>query len=462
MRRRMTCVTLLSLAALSPACVRDGGVELPRPSTADSPRAASAKLDLAKLDETVRAFLAREGVRAAHVTVLRLGEVVFEKGYGSVRDGEGPPTSRSVFPVGSISKQFTAAAVLALADEGLLRLDAPVRDRLPEWFSNDPDLRVSHLLTHTSGLADFLWQDGYRALADRPESPKTAYLELAAAAPRRFPPGARWAYSNTNYKALAVLVERVTGRPFSDVLADRVLRPGGLVGIGPCHALAPGAFVEGWAPSGRLAPLDASRFAYEGDGGLCATASALSDWLRKGLVGRGGAPSVLRRLATPARLSSGESVPYGFGISTRDFLGHEMIWHAGNVDGHSALLAYAPKDDLGIVVLTNRGFLWLTELLPPWIGEASPVRAPAGVPPPLGRFEDGLFRYDITADGDDLLVGIDLIGPLVFRPAGERRWVSRDYPASFLLRLPSGGSVDSFEVDWGEVRSFARRSGGAR
>jgi len=83
----MTCVTLLSLAALSPACGRDGGVELPRPSTADSPRAASAKLDLAKLDETVRAFLAREGVRAAHVTVLRRGEVVFEKGYGSVRDG---------------------------------------------------------------------------------------------------------------------------------------------------------------------------------------------------------------------------------------------------------------------------------------------------------------------------------------------------------------------------------------
>ncbi|MHB8799517.1 MAG: serine hydrolase domain-containing protein [Thermoanaerobaculia bacterium] len=455
-------MTLLSLAALAPACRRDGRVEPPRPSTAISSRPATPKPDLGKLDETVRAFLAREGVRAAHVTVLGRGEVVFEKGYGSARKGEGPPTSRSVFPVGSISKQFTAAAILALADEGLVRLDAPVRDYLPEWFSNDPDLRVSNLLTHTSGLADFLWQDGYRTLAVRPETPKTAYLALAAAAPRRFPPGERWSYSNSNFKALAVLAEQVTGRPFDEVLVDRVLRPAGLEGVGPCHALAPAGFVEGWAPSGRLAPLDASRAAYEGDGGLCATASALSDWLRKGLAGRDGAPPILRRLAAPVRLRSGETVPYGYGISTRDFLGHEMIWHAGNVDGHSALLAYAPQDDLGIVVLTNRGFLWLTELLPPWIGEASPARAPAGGPPPLGRFEDGLFRYDISADGDDLRVEIDLIGPLVFRPAGERRWVSRDYPASFLLRLPPDGSVDSFEVDWGEVRSFARRSGAAR
>lgn len=462
MRRRSTYSAFLSLAVLATACRRDGRTEGPRPSPTVSVRAPAPAPDFGRLDETARAFFAREGVRAAHVTVLRRGEVVFEKGYGSVRDGEGPPTSRSVFPVGSISKQFTAAAVLALADEGLVRLDAPVRDYLPEWFANDPELRVSHLLTHTSGLADFLWQDGYRALADRPETPKTAFLGLGAAAPRRFPLGERWAYSNTNYKALAVLVERVAGRPFDEVLADRVFRPAGLEGIGPCHALAPGGFVDGFAPSGRLAPLDASRAAYEGDGGLCATAGALAEWLRKGLAGDGTNPPILRRLATPARLSSGETVPYGYGISTRDFLGHAMIWHGGNVDGHGSLLAFAPEDDLGIVVLTNRGFLWLTELLPPWIGEAPPARAPASVPPPLGRFEDGLFRYDITAEGDDLRVEIDLIGPLVFRPAGERRWVARDYPASFLLRLPADGSANAFEVDWGEVRSYARRSEAAR
>ena len=226
MRRRTARATFLLVTALAAACARDGGID-PRPLAADRPRATTPTPDLGKLDETVRAFLAREGVRAAHVTVLRHGEVVFEKGYGSVRDGEGPPTPRSVFPIGSISKQFTAAAVLALADEGLVRLDAPVRDYLPEWFAHDPELRVSHLLTHTSGLADFLWLDGYRALGDRAETPKTAFLALGAAAPRRFPPGERWAYSNTNYKALAVLVERVAGRPFDEAVPVRHLRRGG-------------------------------------------------------------------------------------------------------------------------------------------------------------------------------------------------------------------------------------------
>jgi len=134
-----------------------------------------------------------------------------------------------------------------------------------------------------------------------------------------------------------------------------------------------------------------------------------------------------------------------------------MIWHAGNVDGHSALIAHAPEDDLSIVILTNKGFVWLTELLPAWIGEPVPARARATVEPPLGRFEDGLFRYDKTADGEQLRAIIDPIGPIVFVPAGANQYVARDYPATFLIRLPKDGSRDSFEIDWGEVRSFARR-----
>ena len=134
-----------------------------------------------------------------------------------------------------------------------------------------------------------------------------------------------------------------------------------------------------------------------------------------------------------------------------------MIWHAGNVDGHSALIAHAPDDDLSIVILTNKGFVWLTELLPAWIGEPVPARGQGAIRPPLGRFEDGLFRYAIAAEGEQLRVEIDLIGPLVFVPAGANEYVARDYPATFLIRLPSDGSRDSFEIDWGEVRSFARR-----
>ncbi|MFN8093383.1 MAG: serine hydrolase domain-containing protein [Vicinamibacteria bacterium] len=422
----------------------------PEAGTASAP-------DVGRIDRAVRSFMAREKVGAAHVTVFRGRETLLERGYGSVAAGAGRPDRRSVFPVGSISKQFTATAVVALADDGRLRLDAPVGDYLPEWFAGEPGLRVSHLLTHTSGLADFLWLDGYRPLADRPATPMSAFIALAAAAPRRFPPGERWAYSNTNYKALALIVERVAGRPFDAVVSERVLRPAALVGIGPCHDLSPDGFVAGFAATGKPAPLDASRAAYAGDGGLCASPAALVDWVRWGLVGSGSGQPRLARLAMPTRLSSGQTVPYGYGLSTRAFLGHKMVWHAGNVDGHSALIGYAPEDDLGIVVVTNKGFVWLTELLPAWIGEKTPARAPAGGAVPVGRFDDGLFRYEISASGDGLRVEIDLIGPLVFAPAGPNRYVARDYPATFQMRLPADGSRDSFELDWGEVRSFARR-----
>lgn len=435
----------LSVALLAWSLVRGGAT------------AGEAAPDIAKLDAAVRAFMARETIGAAHVTVFRRDETLLERGYGSVSPGSGPPDSQSVFPIGSISKQFTAAAIVALAEHGKVRLDAPVGDYLPEWFAGERELLVSHLLTHTSGIADFLWLEGYRPLADDPATPKSAYIALAAKAPRRFPPGERWAYSNTNFKALALIAERVEGKPSDTVVEEHVLRPAGIEGVRPCHDIASGGFVAGYAPTGKVAPLDASRAAYAGDGGLCSTAAGLVDWVRKGMIARGKAKAKLARQTRPTRLGSGQLVPYGFGLSTREFLGHAMVWHGGNVDGHSSLIAYAPKDDLGIVVLTNKGFVWLTELFPPWIGEPVPKRTAAKGVPPLGRFEDALFRFDLAKDGEDLLVRIDLIGPLAFVPSGANRYIARDYPATFMIQFPDDGSRDSFEFNWGEVRSYARR-----
>jgi CubicO group peptidase (beta-lactamase class C family) len=359
-----------------------------------------------------------------------------------------------VFPLGSISKQFTAATILALVDSGQLRLDARVGDYLPEWFADEPNLRIAHLLAQTSGLADFLWLEGYRPLGDDPATPIAAYVALAAAAPRRFAPGARWSYSNTNYKALALIIERVTRRPFDDVVAATVLRPAGMEGIVACHSLPADRIVPGVSAEGKPAPLDASAAAYAGDGGLCGNASALEKWLEAGYAGRKGIAS---RLARPVRLDDGTEAPYGFGVSTREFLGHAVEWHGGNVDGHSSLIAYFPDDDLRLVILTNRGFVWLTELMPALIGEQPPARGKASGAPLAGRFEDGLFQYSVAPDGEGMQVEIDLIGPMRFVPAGPAEYIAEEYPATFRIRMPPDGSRDAFEIDWGEVRSYARR-----
>jgi hypothetical protein len=237
-----------------------------------------------------------------------------------------------------------------------------------------------------------------------------------------------------------------------------VLRPAGIDGIVPCHDLRPDQFVPGLSGAGKPALLDASRSAYAGDGGLCGSADALVKWIRHGFAAREGQRPRLERLLQPTRLADGEIVPYGFGVSTREFLGHAMTWHGGNVDSHSTMVAYLPEEDLSLVILVNRGFVWLTELMPALIGAAAPVRAPASGPPLSGRFEDGLFTYVITPDGEKMRVEIDLIGPLDFMPAGPGEYIAKQYPATFRIRLPTDGTRDRFVIDWGEVRSYARRA----
>ncbi len=416
--------------------------------------AAADFLDIERAGAAVQAFVAREGIPAAHVTLLRGGDVVFQRGYGATGAAGSAPGPDSIFPLGSISKQFTAAAILSLADAGKLRLDDPVGKYLPEWFAGEPGLQVSHLLWQTSGLADFLWLDGYRPLGEDASTPMAAYVALGASAPRRFAPGARWSYSNTNYKALALIAERVTGESFDAVLAERVLRPLGLDGIVPCHDLEPEQLVPGVSAAGKPTPLDPSRAAYTGDGGLCGTAADLARWIRVGLAPRDGLGA---RLAEPAVLADGTWVPYGSGLSTREFLGQEIIWHGGNVDSHTSEIAYLPGRDLGLVILTSRGYVWLTELMPALLGMSPP---PPGGPAgglPAGRFEDGLFRYVVTPEGENLRVEIDLIGEFVFVPAGPHEYVAEQLPATFRIRLPADGSLDRFEFDWSDVRSYAHR-----
>lgn len=414
--------------------------------------------DSARADAAIRAYVEREGIPAAHVTVLHGDTVVLQRGYGAVHGGGPPPDAQSIFPLGSISKQFTAALVLALADHGKIALDAPVGRYLPEWFADEPGLRVEHLLWQTSGLADFLWLPGYRKLGDDAATPISAYVALGAAEPRRFAPGTRWSYSNTNYKALALIAERAGGAPYDALLETHVLRPLGLTGIVPCHDLRPDQYVPGISQDGSPRPLDPSRAAYTGDGGLCGNAAALAAWLKRAYIARDGKPDAMARLTQPARLSDGTLVPYGFGVSMRPFLGREIIWHGGNVDSHSTQIAWLPTQDLRVVILTARGFLWPTDLMPALIGAEPPAPVAIAGATLAGRFEDGLFQYEIAPDGAALRVTIDLIGPMRLVPAGPGEFVAEDRPATFRLRTPPDGSGDHFEFDWGEVRSYARRA----
>ena len=134
-----------------------------------------------------------------------------------------------------------------------------------------------------------------------------------------------------------------------------------------------------------------------------------------------------------------------------------MIWFGGNVDSHSSQIAYLPDQDLSIVILTARGYVWLTELMPALIGSEVPQRTRTAGTTLDGNFEDGLFRYAVTPEGENLQVEIDLIGKFRFVPAGPGEFIAEELPATFRLRVPVDGPRDRFELDWADMRSYARR-----
>ena len=430
--------------------------------------AVPAAAQPAAIDRHFQSYLAREGIPGAVLVVLRGDEVAISRGWGAAdRATAAPMQVDAVQPVYSISKQFTAALVLRLVEQGRVDLDAPVGRYLPQWFADEPGLKVRHLLTQTSGLANFIAEPEARSLEQAPAG-TGSLADMAALVdrlPRRFAPGARHAYSNGNYTVLAVLVEAVTGRPFAAAQRELLLHPLGFDGIEECAALDPQRISPGHERSGarfRLPPNSGPT--YSGNGGLCADALSLARWTRALGAGRVIGGELGAGMRRGERTDAGYTAPYGFGLSTLPLAGQEASSHAGGDEGWGAWAAYLPTEEVTIVVLTNRGWIWSTDLGIPVVRmllglpEPPPLRrlrlSPAERRALTGRFEDGLFEIDLRAESDRVLLTNDAFGgPIELWRQDDGRFVSTLRPDTFSLRLVNGRP----EFDWMEHRSYLVR-----
>jgi len=423
-----------------------------------------------RIDGLFTAYMARENIPGAVLVVLRDDRVVVSRAWGVSDRARGTPmTDDAVQPIYSISKQFTAALILRLAEQGRVDLDAPVARYLPSWFADEPTLRVRHLLRLTSGLSDFIRLDEALALAQAPAGSGSLanMVDLVDRLPRRFAPGARHAYSNANYTLLALIAERVTGRPFDEAQRELLLRPLGLADIDECARIPRGRIGAGHDAAGAVSPLPPNLVpGFSGNGGLCATAGALARWTRALGAGRVVGPALLAEMRRGVRVEAGYTPPYGFGLSTLALAGRPAFSHAGAGDGWGAWAAYLPRERLTVVLIANRGWLWATDLGVP------AVRAMLGQGPPpqrprrlrltrrerialTGDFEDGLFAFTLSAAADRLLLDNPAFGPpieLWKQPDG--RFVSPQRPDTFSLRLVGGRP----ELDWMEHRSYLVRA----
>ncbi len=293
------------------------------------------------------------------VTVLERSEVAYSQGYGMANLEHGIPiTSTSVFRTGSVSKQFTAAVMVLLDEEGVLSLDDPLRAHLPEIPDFGYDLTLRNLIHHTSGIRDYL---DLMALAGRGSDDfyrKQQALDLLARQEAlNFPPGNRFLYSNSGYFLLSQVVERATGRTLRQEAQDRLFGPLGMTQT-HFHDDRNEIVVN---RAGGYAPLEGGGFEISmtkldlvGDGGLFTTAEDMALWLANLDDPKVGGPSFLETLLTRGTLNDGSTLSYAMGIGHRTHGGLPHIGHGGSFVGFRAATVRFPGSDISVGLLCNR------------------------------------------------------------------------------------------------------------
>ena len=295
----------------------------------------------------------------ASVTVVRNGQIIASRSYG-LADVEArvPITERTNFRLASLTKQFTATAILLLVKDGKLHLDDRVADLLAGFPEHAREVTVRNLLTHTSGIwayEDFVPDSQSRQVKDH-----DALTLIARADSTYFRPGSAFRYSNTGYALLALIVERVSGQPFARVLHDRIFAP---LGMDSTVAYEAGVSTVPQRAFGYSATSEAGRFrrtdqsntsAVLGDGGVYSSAHDLVRWSRA-IDEHILIDASMQQLAwTQATLSDGRRTEYGFGWWVdRDAFGPKL-WHNGETRGFTNGIVKYPDRGITVIVLTNR------------------------------------------------------------------------------------------------------------
>lgn len=345
--------------------------------------APKARMPPAGLEAGVRRAMAEQHIPGIAVAVVKDAHLAWTGAFG-MADLERKVLVRtdSAFEIGSITKPFTASVVMMLVEAGKVRLEEKLSTYLPDVPAAWGSATVRQLLTHTSGIPNYMVQDTFDAEKDyTPDE----IIKLVSDKPMDFAPGTGWTYSNTNFYLLGLLVQKVSGQSWSDFVAGRIFRPLGMkrTAIAYEAALIPDRALGYRRWQGKLwnAPL-LHRGAAEGAGAILSTAPDLAKWAIALDAGKLLAKGSYRQMWTPARLNDGGATMYGFGwlISTRN--GRSVISHGGGTMGFSAMLQRYPQDKLDVIVLTNVNGANVGAIADTVAGYFTPALKPAPAPQP--------------------------------------------------------------------------------
>lgn len=430
----------------------------------------------ARVDSLFSRFTAA-GSPGCALGVMRDGELAYAKGYGLANVELGVPiTPATVFDLGSVSKQFTALAVVLLARDGKLSLDDEIQKYLPEIPRYSRPVTVRHLLHHTSGIRDYIdllfWSG---ALEESVTGDREALAILARQRAPNFAAGAEYLYSNSGYFLLSVIVRRASGRSLRQFAVERIFAPLGMrhsffldnhAEIVPGKA---GSYAPAAPPRDRF-QLALANWEQTGDGGVQTTVEDLLQWERNWSSGAVGGHAAIHELETRGVLNDGKRIRYALGLNVdSSYRGLRRISHGGSWAGFRAQLTRFPEQGTAIATLCNvaNADPWLlsqqvAELIlaaefraPPPAAPAAPPERSSGKPArPLADYSGRYQSDELLADwivwqaGDSLVVRI---GPMLEQAVALS-------PRGFLF---AGAQLQFVETD-GRVAGISLTSRGAR
>jgi len=310
----------------------------------------------ARLDAIAAGVMQQRGVPSASVAVVQGGKLVYAHAYGRAHIGpDKAATPEMRYSIGSISKQFTAAAILILQEQGKLKVDDPVGKYVPGLMRGD-EITIRQILSHTSGYQDY-WPEDY--LMKPMEQPTTAQeiLDRWAKMPLDFEPGTQWQYSNTNYVIAGLIVEKVAGQKLMDFLQEHIFHPLGMRSAWDSdqtrltQADATPYIRYALAPL-RQAPKEGAGWTFAA-GELAMTAPDLALWDESLIARTLLKPESYQEMFTEVKLKDGKGTKYGLGVSVADLDGHRDISHSGEVTGFVSDNEVLVDDGVAVAVLTN-------------------------------------------------------------------------------------------------------------
>ena len=312
----------------------------------------------AEFDRIFQEYYKADGPGAA-VLVAKKGKIIYQKAIGKADlELDVPLRPDHVFRIGSVTKQFTAAAILRLAEEGKLTLNDELTKFIPDYPTLGKRITVEQLLNHTSGIKSYTNMEAWDAQTRRKDFTPTELVDYFKSQPMEFEPGTDWNYNNSGYILLGFIIEKVSGKTYAEYIDEQFFKPLGMKNsyygdVQPIIKNRADGYSQG-GPNGAYTHAEyLSMTQPYAAGSLLSTVEDLFTWTKAVHSGKVLKPESLKKAFTPYMLPNGYDTRYGYGWQIGNLLGTATVEHGGGINGFLSILLYVPGEDVCVAMLSN-------------------------------------------------------------------------------------------------------------